>query len=110
MQMTGVAGEVNAPASIAIGDEAVRDPQIGADDLDGEIAQPGPAADDIGSIDARRIDIVGKLSDHEGPKALLVHRAEEGRHFFIEHPVHDGRAVNLPPGQIRRAKDNAKIS
>ena len=95
MQMTGVAGKVNAPARIAIGDEAVRDPQIGADDINGEIAQPGPAADDIRSIDGRRIDIIGKLSDHEGPQALLVHRAEEGRHFFVKHPVHDSRAVNL---------------
>src|SRR5580704_8059143 len=110
MQMTGVARKKHMPARIMVCYEAVRDPQIGADNLDGEIAQPSSAADEIPSVDSGRIDSGRKLSDHEGPQTLLVHRAEEGRHFLVEHPVHDGRPVNLLRGQIRRAKDDAKIS
>ena len=53
MQMTGVAGKKHTAARIVVCDEAVRDPQIGADDLDGEIAQPGSAADEIRSVDGR---------------------------------------------------------
>src|SRR5262245_10021290 len=89
--------------------EAVRDPQVGADNLDGEIAQPSSAADEIHSVDSGGIDTRRKLSDHKGPQTLFVHRAEERRHFLVEHPVHYGWAVNLSCGQIRCAKDNAKI-
>src|SRR5262245_35847575 len=50
MQMTSVAHKKHPAAGIMVSYETVCDPQIGADDLNGEIAQPSPAADEIRSV------------------------------------------------------------
>ena len=57
--MTGVAGKKYPAARVAVCDEAMRDPQIGADDLHRQIPQTGATPDEIGSIDRSRIDVVG---------------------------------------------------
>ncbi len=110
MQVAGVAGQEHAAVGVAVGDQAVRDPGIGADDLDVQVAKPGAAADQVGRVDARRVDVVGQLGRHEEPQAVLVHRAEQRGHVGVHHPIHDGRAVQLPRREVGRAEDDAVVA
>ena len=60
--MTGVAGEKHPAARIAVRDQPMGHPKIGADNFDGEIGQAGAAADQVDGVECRRIGIVAAWS------------------------------------------------
>lgn len=90
VQVAGIAREERAAAAVAIGDEALRDPGVGRDDLEIEITEPGATPYQVLRIETGEVNAVGEPGRHEVPKAVLIHGPQQRRHLIVHHPIHDG--------------------
>ena len=109
VQVAGIARQEHAVAAVAIGDEALRDPGVGRDDLEIEITEPGATTYQVLRIETGEINAVGEPGRHEVPEAVLIHGPQQRRHRIVHHPIHDGGTQRVPRCERGCAKDDAVI-
>ena len=108
MQVAGVAGEEDAALTVSLGDQAVRRPGIGDQDLHLDLA-----ADRLVD-DGARLGGIGRClaagqRHHEIPGVAAIHRPHHRRRIGIDQPVHDRGLLRVQAAEVRAAQHQIEI-
>ena len=96
------------PFLVAVGDQAVRRPGVGDDDLGLDVAAEGGLHAGEQFV-VRRDGLAGLEGEAEGPAVAIIHRAGGARRVGVDQPVHDGGLVADDLTQPRRADDHVEV-